>query len=205
MSGSGTDATFLADVKKAGYSADLFEPGAGKYANEQFVLIHSMARVPYTIANFREKNNEKLAHKTVTMMLEATDKTLVTCFTAGEEEEGGGGFTCQQFKSSINSLLSVLQSSHPFFIRCLKPNQTKVAGDYDFKATVAQLASLSILDALALSQKGYPQRDTYTDFLERVKLLVLVLKPEGETDEAKALDLLNRVGDITSQDYKAGT
>ena len=39
---------------------------------------------------------------------------------------------------------------------------------------VAQLASLSILDALALSQKGYPQRDTYTDFLERVRLLVFV-------------------------------
>jgi myosin heavy subunit len=95
MSGSGTDATFLADVKKAGYNADLFEPGPGKYANEQFVLCHSMAKVPYTIANFREKNNEKLANKTVTMMLEAADKTLVGAFSA-EEEEGGGGFTCQQ-------------------------------------------------------------------------------------------------------------
>merc|ERR1719313_104376 len=139
------------------------------------------------------------------MMLEATDQTLVTCFTEEEgAEEGGGGFTCQQFKASINSLLSVLQSSHPFFIRCLKPNQTKIAGDYDFKATVAQLASLSILDALALSQKGYPQRDTYTDFLERVKLLVLVLKPTGETDEERSMDLLEKVGDITAQDYKAG-
>ena len=65
MSGSGTDATFLADVKKAGYSPELFEPGAGKFANEQFVLIHSMAKVAYTILNFREKNNEKLANKTV--------------------------------------------------------------------------------------------------------------------------------------------
>merc|ERR1719313_124483 len=140
------------------------------------------------------------------MMLEATDQTLVTCFTEEEgADAGGGGFTCQQFKASINSLLSVLQSSHPFFIRCLKPNQTKIAGDYDFKATVAQLASLSILDALALSQKGYPQRDTYTDFLERVKLLVFVLKPQGETDEQKSMDLLEKVGDITPQDYKAGT
>merc|ERR1719487_1435126 len=100
------------------------------------------------------------------MMRGSSDKVLVAMFTDREGEGGGGGFTAQQFKASINSLLDVLQSSQPFFIRCLKPNQTKIPGDYDFKATVTQLASLSILDALVLSQKGYPQRDEYETFLE---------------------------------------
>lgn len=205
MSGSGTDATFLSDCKKAGYDASLFEQGQGKNANDQFILVHSMARVAYTITNFREKNNEKVQDKSVRMMRSSSDKVLVACFTDDEGGGGGGGFTAQQFKASINSLLDVLQSSTPFFIRCLKPNQTKIPGDYDFKATVTQLASLSILDALTLSQKGYPQRDEYETFLERNKTLCLVVYPHGSTPQETCVDLLKRVGDITPNDYKEGT
>ena len=37
-----------------------------------------MARVAYTIAGFREKNNEKVQDKTMRMMRTSSDKTLVT-------------------------------------------------------------------------------------------------------------------------------
>merc|ERR1719440_654794 len=97
------------------------------------------------------------------MMLSTTNSVLKECFNP--EKEGKGGFTGQQFKASINSLLDILGQSNPFFLRCLKPNQTKIPGDYDYKCTVAQLNSLSILDALQLAQKGYPSRDTYDDFM----------------------------------------
>ena len=39
----------------------------------------------------------------------------------------------QHILVSIASLLDVLGDSSPFFIRCLKPNQTKLPLDYDFR------------------------------------------------------------------------
>ena len=42
MSGSGTDSSFLSDCKKSGYDPSLFENAAGKYANEQFILVTEM-------------------------------------------------------------------------------------------------------------------------------------------------------------------
>jgi myosin heavy subunit len=58
--GSGTDGTFLNDCKQANYPKEEFEPGSGVKASEVFFLHHSMARVEYTVANFREKNMETL-------------------------------------------------------------------------------------------------------------------------------------------------
>ena len=42
MSGSGTDQSFLSTCKQAGYDPSLFENAAGKYANEQFILVTEM-------------------------------------------------------------------------------------------------------------------------------------------------------------------
>merc|ERR1719316_2628040 len=173
MSGSATDQSFLADMKAAKYPDKYFEPGQGVKAQDQFILSHSMARVTYTILNFREKNMEKLEDK--------------------------------QFKISINSLLSNLMDSQPFFVRCLKPNHTKIPGDYEFKSVVTQLQSLSILDALQLAQKGYPTRETFADFLERFHLLSLRFNSTGETPVEELVDLLAKVGDLTPNDYQIGT
>jgi hypothetical protein len=203
--GSGTDQTFLNDVKNAKYPSEHFEPGGGSKATEVFYLHHSMARVEYAVANWREKNMEALQQKAVNVMLSSKDALLAEMFQEKEGEKSGG-YTCDQFKASINSLLTILQNSKPFFLRCLKPNQTKIPGDYDYKCTVAQLNSLSILDALSLAQKGYPSRDTYEDFMHSsARVLSYVINPQGDSAKEKALDLLKRVGNITVPDYQEGT
>merc|ERR1719197_1015050 len=115
------------------------------------------------------------------------DKLLTEMFHEKEGEKSGG-YTCDQFKASINSLLHILQNSKPFFLRCLKPNQTKIPGDYDYKCTVAQLNSLSILDALQLAQKGYPSRDAYECFMTLLALVFTsVVLPQGEDSRQRTL------------------
>ena len=65
----GTDQTFLNDCKNAKYPAEHFEPGGGAKAAEVFYLHHSMARVEYAVANWREKNMEALQDKAVRTFL----------------------------------------------------------------------------------------------------------------------------------------
>merc|ERR1719379_1522378 len=106
------------------------------------------------------------------------------------------GFTAQQFKLSIHSLLEVLGDSNPFFIRCLKPNQTKLPLDYDFRVVVNQLVSLSIIDALQLAQKGFPARYEYAKFLEVYHLLTMIYRPSGEDAKMQVELVLQALGDI---------
>jgi hypothetical protein len=203
--GSGTDTTFLNDCKSAKYPKEFFEEGSGVKAAEVFYLLHSMARVEYAVANFREKNMETLQQKQMDVMLSSSDAVLVDCFQP--QGDGKEGFTGDQFKRSINRLLEILGDSTPFFLRCLKPNQTKIPTDYDYKCTVAQLNSLSILDALQLAQKGYPTRATYDAFMERNALVLgYVYQPEGEDSRSRTLALLTNVGKdgIAKDDFQEG-
>merc|ERR1719160_111263 len=137
------------------------------------------------------------------------DLLVKQCFARKDEEDksSAGGFTTQQFKASMVLLLDTLGDSSPSFIRCLKPNQTKIPGDYEFKAVVAQLNSLSVIDALQLAQKGYPARSTFEDFTKEFHVLSMYygLDEVKAAPEERALKLLEKVGDITPNDYQKGT
>merc|ERR1719379_1477428 len=118
---------------------------------------------------------EKLEDKMAEVLSCSEDILIKECFVRKDDEEGKtqGGFTTQQFKASMVLSLDTLGDSSPSFIRCLKPNQTKIPGDYEFKAVVAQLNSLSVIDALQLAQKGYPARSTFDDFTKQFHVLAM--------------------------------
>lgn len=50
------------------------------------------------------------------------------------------------------------QTTEPHFIRCVKPNETKVALEWNGSKVLNQMFSLSILEALQLKQLGYSYR-----------------------------------------------
>ena len=64
-----------------------------------------------------------------------------------------------------------------------------------------------MIDALQLAQKGYPARYTYEEFAKqfRVLLLHLGLHDAKTSHEETAMALLEKVGDLTPNDYKKGT
>merc|ERR1719305_6427 len=139
--------------------------------------------------------------KQVELLMASQMPLMVELFTL----ETPKGFTAQQFKVSIHSLLEVLGDSNPFFIRCLKPNQTKLPLDYDFRVVGNQLGSLSIIDALQLAQKGYPARYEYAKFLEVYHLLTMIYHPTGADETEQVNSMLSALGDITPADYQKGS
>ena len=72
-----------------------------------------------------------------------------------------------KFQQQMSGLLTELQSSHPRFIRCLKPNNTMTPHDLQAPLVLQQLKTSGLVDALRLRSLGLPVRLSHQDFLSK--------------------------------------
>lgn len=67
------------------------------------------------------------------------------------------------------------------YIRCIKPNTSKRAFEFEPQMVLSQLRACGVLETIRISCAGYPSRWTYSEFTCRYYLLVksdLWKKPE---------------------------
>ncbi|XP_059720458.1 myosin-1B-like isoform X1 [Haemorhous mexicanus] len=121
------------------------KPGKGK-AEAHFSLVHYAGTVDYNIAGWLEKNKDPLNETVIGLYQKSSVKTLALLFASagGEAEASGGGggggkkggkkkgssfqTVSALFRENLNKLMTNLRSTHPHFVRCIIPNETKTPG-----------------------------------------------------------------------------
>ena len=73
----------------------------------------------------------------------------------------GASSVGRRFLADVNSLLTELTSTRPFFIRCIKPNMEKVAKSFTTSLVLEQLRCSGLMGAVKLMQEAYPTRVPY--------------------------------------------
>lgn len=201
----GTDEQFINSVKETSYPPDLFAWGKGPKEKEVFSVNHTAAKVTYTVIKFREKNMETLEKKVIDVLSDTRDRVMKEVFPRTKEvdKKESSRFMHAYLKESMTSLLDVLGDTMPYFIRCVKPNETKLPNNFNNKVTLTQLKSLSILDALYLAQNGYPHRWDYDTFLDRLHILRKVYRPSAATPEDMCNEMLEKIG-VPQPGYQMG-
>lgn len=63
-----------------------------------------------------------------------------------------------QFRESLSQLSTLLNSTHPHFIRCIKPNDQAQSFCYEPKKVIEQLRACGVLETVRISSNGYPSR-----------------------------------------------
>ncbi|XP_005184334.1 unconventional myosin-Va isoform X3 [Musca domestica] len=76
-----------------------------------------------------------------------------------------------QFRDSLSSLIATLHATTPHYVRCIKPNDDKVAFKWDAPKIVQQLRACGVLETVRISAAGFPSRWSYMDFYMRYQLL----------------------------------
>jgi myosin-5 len=71
------------------------------------------------------------------------------------------------FKSSLGTLMDMLRMTNVHYIRCLKPNQHKMAWEFNPLQVLAQLRASGVLETIRISTAGYPSRWIFEDFARR--------------------------------------
>ncbi|MEQ2270343.1 Myosin-7, partial [Xenotaenia resolanae] len=167
-------------------------------------------------------NKDPLNETVVGLYQKSTLKLLAALFAnyAGADsvqESGGKGKGGTKKKGSsfqtvsalhrenLNKLMTNLRSTHPHFVRCIIPNETKTPGAMENPLVMHQLRCNGVLEGIRICRKGFPNRILYGDFKQRYRILNPSAIPEGQfIDNKKASEKLLGSLDIDHSQYKLG-
>lgn len=77
------------------------------------------------------------------------------------------------FRQQLSSLVELLSSVNPWYVRCIKPNLEKSATEYDDRQVLVQLKYLGMSDLIRIRREGYPIHLTKHQFVCRYRCLML--------------------------------
>ncbi|XP_039570742.1 LOW QUALITY PROTEIN: myosin-7-like [Passer montanus] len=216
-----TDMTFKAKLfdNHLGKSANFGKPRNVKGKPEaHFSLVHYAGTVDYNIIGWLQKNKDPLNETVVGLYQKSALKLLANLFAnyAGADapvEKGKGakkkGSSFQTVsalhRENLNKLMTNLRSTHPHFVRCIIPNETKSPGVMDNPLVMHQLRCNGVLEGIRICRKGFPNRILYGDFRQRYRILNPAAIPEGQfIDSRKGAEKLLGSIDIDHNQYKFG-
>ncbi|KAG7477864.1 hypothetical protein MATL_G00074100 [Megalops atlanticus] len=192
------------------------KPAKGK-AEAHFSLVHYAGTVDYNICGWLDKNKDPLNDSVVQLYQKSSVKLLAHLYAAhaGAEEAGGkkggkkkgGSFQTVSalFRENLGKLMTNLRSTHPHFVRCLIPNESKTPGLMENFLVIHQLRCNGVLEGIRICRKGFPSRILYGDFKQRYKVLNASVIPEGQfIDNKKASEKLLGSIDVDHTQYKFG-
>ncbi|XP_073525299.1 myosin-3-like, partial [Phyllobates terribilis] len=195
------------------------KPAKGK-AEAHFSLVHYAGTVDYNIKGWLEKNKDPLNETVVGLYQKSSMKILANLYATYSGAEAAEGATAKKgakkkgssfqtvsalFRENLNKLMSNLRTTHPHFVRCLIPNETKTPGEMDHHLVLHQLRCNGVLEGIRICRKGFPNRILYGDFKQRYRILNASAIPEGQfIDSKKACEKLLGSIDIDHNQYKFG-
>lgn len=158
---------------------------------EGFVVVHFAGDVSYLIEGFVEKSRDALPAELALLLGKSELPLLATLFkssTGSDSAEqpvgaagargrgargrsGGGGRRVvavgAQFKESLDSLMSMLHSTSPHFVRCVKPNTALAPGQFGGAYVLRQLQQMGMIHVVHARKQGYAHRYPFERFKAR--------------------------------------
>ena len=103
--------------------------------------------------------------------------------------------------------METIGQTNVHYIRCIKPNEAKVAWEFEPNMVLSQLRACGVLETIRISCAGYPSRWTFEEFADRYYALV----PSKHWDNKANPDmsqLCSLILDVSIKDkdkYQVGT
>ncbi|GLG96071.1 Myosin-VIIa [Gryllus bimaculatus] len=202
----GTDTTMLSKVH-TNHNKNKYYLKPKSDRIEAFGLNHFAGVVFYNVHGFLEKNRDSFSEDLKHIVSTSTNKFLVNLFAHelnGTQDTKKKNYTLSlQFRKSLESLMKTLSSCHPFFVRCIKPNELKKPKVFDRNLCCRQLRYSGMMETAKIRRTGYPIRHEYVPFVERYRLLVAGTPPAHKTDcKAATTKICEHL--LKGEDYQLG-
>uniref|UniRef100_A0A8C6DU73 Myosin IH n=1 Tax=Moschus moschiferus TaxID=68415 RepID=A0A8C6DU73_MOSMO len=154
---------------------------------------------------FLEKNNDLLYRHLKEVLCRSKNRILKECFLVAELENRRRAPTVgTQFKNSLSSLLEILISKEPSYIRCIKPNERKEPSKFDDFLIRHQVKYLGLMEHLRVRRAGFAYRRKYEHFLQRYKSLCPDTWPHWHGPPEEGVERLIKYIGYKPEEYKLG-
>ncbi|EGD75756.1 hypothetical protein PTSG_07873 [Salpingoeca rosetta] len=143
--------------------------------NEDFRLKHFAGDVIYKVDGFLEKNKDTLFQDLKRLMYSSHNPVIKELFPDGARDIRAVTkrpvTAGKAFKTSMGALVEQLAQKEPFYVRCIKPNETKSSSSFNTERVRHQVRYLGLMENVRVRRAGYANRQTYEHFLTRYKML----------------------------------
>ena len=197
LTARGNDRLFADAMYKACEFHKRFEATSLQKGSLKFVVHHFAGPVIYDTDGFVEKNNDEIP-RGATTLLENSSNSFVQLLgkingpTTGSSSGGRSSFNKRttvggQFSFQLTELRKRIAQTSPHYIRCLKPNQSLAANEFENAMIADQLRYAGVLEAIRVSRVGYSQRFTHSVFVERYRFVAPEALRSSANDEKASL------------------
>lgn len=140
-----------------------------------FRVTHYAGDVIYNVTGFLEKNKDTLYQDFKRLLYHSKDSNLSSMWPEGAQDitkTTKRPLTAGTlFQKSMVELVATLQSQEPFYVRCIKPNDNKVATLFDPERVEHQVRYLGLIENVRVRRAGFVHRSPYERFLQRYKMI----------------------------------
>ncbi|XP_008401054.1 unconventional myosin-Ib isoform X2 [Poecilia reticulata] len=214
--GTVTDETFLDKLNTICADHQHFESRLSK--NSKFLNDHSLphncfriqhyaGKVLYRVEGFVDKNNDLLYRDLSQAMYKANHSLIKQLFPEGNPAKVNlkrpptAGF---QFKASVGTLMSNLQTKNPNYIRCIKPNDKKASHVFNGSLVCHQARYLGLMENIRVRRAGYAFRQAYEPCLERYKMLCKNTWPHWKGPARQGVEVLMTDLQVPAEEFSYG-
>uniref|UniRef100_A0A672TXY6 Myosin IH n=1 Tax=Strigops habroptila TaxID=2489341 RepID=A0A672TXY6_STRHB len=172
-----------------------------------FRLLHYAGEVTYSgIAQLLNKAaSNSLLFLLFQVLCNSKNGILRDCFLLSELDNRRRPETvATQFKNSLTSLIEILVSKEPSYVRCIKPNENKEPGKFDDSLIRHQVKYLGLMEHLRVRRAGFAYRRKYELFLQRYKSLCPATWPHWHGPAAEGVERLIKHLGYKPEEYKLG-
>ena len=156
-----------------------------KTSQMQFTILHYAAPVTYEVTGFLEKNRDSLLPDLATLMRSSSSSFITEMFPPSKGP--GGSLRTKtvgtQFQESLSELMTTIQATKVYYVRCIKPNSVKSPSIMEQGMVVSQLRCAGVIEAIRISRTAYPNRLVQEQFIERFWLFAIDLKKKSIKDQ----------------------
>eukprot|EP01091_Cochliopodium_minus_P015206 TRINITY_DN5339_c0_g1_i2.p1 TRINITY_DN5339_c0_g1~~TRINITY_DN5339_c0_g1_i2.p1 ORF type:complete len:1073 (-),score=394.85 TRINITY_DN5339_c0_g1_i2:98-3316(-) len=179
------------------------------YSNKQkrsFLIKHYAGDVEYSVNNFLDKNKDLLSVDLIELGGCSSSELIASLYPeVGQKEKKRPTTAGFKIKTSINELVDALGKCSAHYIRCIKPNDTKRAGDYDDKRCEHQIKYLGLLENVRVRRAGFAYRQEYKVFFYRYRVVCPKTFPKWSGDAVSGcIEILNSCQLTEGNDFQKG-
>jgi myosin heavy subunit len=133
-----------------------------------FLIKHYAGDVSYDCRGMVEKNADRLSRNLYQLLSEAAEPRTRSLYPPKDEKTAGSKASTvgEKFRSQLTQLMTTVEGTTPFFIRCIKPNQQKAPNRLEMKGTIEQLTYAGVFEAVKIRKGGFPFRRSHAEFAQ---------------------------------------
>ncbi|GAB6019968.1 Unconventional myosin-Ie [Chamberlinius hualienensis] len=171
-----------------------------------FVIHHYAGKVIYDADGFCERNRDVLFTDIIQLMQSSENAFIRSLFPEDVKSNTKGRPTTagSKIRTQANKLVETLMKSTPHYVRCIKPNETKKAHDWEDGRVHHQVEYLGLKENVRVRRAGFAYRRIFDKFLIRYAILTRETWPKWQGDPRKGINLIMTSVNMETDQFQLG-